>query len=122
MGTPVIVEAVRTPIGKRRGHLAGLHAQQTLALTYRALLDRAGIDPALVEQVIGVRTASTITGVPTVEVLSLGCPQTRTCSHSGQHAVVRAASRMVFPLPAFCAIVALERVPLLDAETPEDSL
>jgi acetyl-CoA C-acetyltransferase len=53
MGTPVIVEAVRTPIGKRRGHLAGLHAQEVLAATYRALLDRSGVDPVLVEQVIG---------------------------------------------------------------------
>ena len=53
MGNPVIVEAVRTPIGKRRGILAGMHAQETLGVVYRALVDRSGIDPALVEQVIG---------------------------------------------------------------------
>jgi acetyl-CoA C-acetyltransferase len=53
MATPVIVGAVRTPIGKRRGHLAGLHAQQTLATTFLALLERAGVDPREVEQVVG---------------------------------------------------------------------
>ena len=53
MGTPVIVSAVRTPIGRRRGHLAGLHAQETLAATYLALLERSGLDAAEVEQVIG---------------------------------------------------------------------
>ena len=53
MGEPVIVEAVRTPIGKRNGWLSGLHAAELLGAAQRGLLDRAGLDPALVEQVIG---------------------------------------------------------------------
>lgn len=53
MGSPVIVEAVRTPIGRRNGWLAGLHAAEILGAAQRAVLDRAGIDPALVEQVAG---------------------------------------------------------------------
>ncbi len=53
MGTPVIVEAVRTPIGRRGGWLAGLHAAEILGAAQRAVIDRAGIDPALVEQVHG---------------------------------------------------------------------
>ncbi|MEV0251477.1 steroid 3-ketoacyl-CoA thiolase [Nocardia sp. NPDC050712] len=53
MGTPVIVEAVRSPIGKRGGVLSGLHPAETLGMTVTALLDRAGLEPALVEQVIG---------------------------------------------------------------------
>ncbi|MDT7726830.1 MAG: acetyl-CoA C-acetyltransferase [Actinomycetota bacterium] len=53
MGRPVIVEAVRTPIGKRNGWLSGLHAAELLGAAQRGLLDRAGLDPALVEQVIG---------------------------------------------------------------------
>ncbi|MEV4733351.1 steroid 3-ketoacyl-CoA thiolase [Saccharopolyspora sp. NPDC049426] len=53
MGTPVIVEAVRTPIGKRKGWLSGLHASEILGAAQRGLLDRAGLDPASVEQVIG---------------------------------------------------------------------
>jgi acetyl-CoA C-acetyltransferase len=53
MGNPVIVEAVRTPMGKRRGWLAGLHAAELLGAAQKALVERAGIDPVLVEQVIG---------------------------------------------------------------------
>src|ERR687888_118001 len=53
MGTPVIVEAVRTPIGRRNGWLSGLHAAEVLGAAQRALVERAGIDPALVEQVAG---------------------------------------------------------------------
>lgn len=51
MGTPVIVEAVRTPIGKRNGWLAELKPQQVLATALNGLIDRSGLDPALVEQV-----------------------------------------------------------------------
>jgi len=53
VGTAVIVEAVRTPIGRRRGALAGLHPAELLGLAQTALLERAGIDPAEVEQVAG---------------------------------------------------------------------
>ncbi|MEU4315066.1 steroid 3-ketoacyl-CoA thiolase [Nocardia sp. NPDC024068] len=53
MGSPVIVEAARTPIGKRNGWLSGLHAAEILGLAQRGLLDRAHLDPAKVEQIIG---------------------------------------------------------------------
>ena len=53
MGTAVIVEAVRTPIGRRRGALAGLHPAELLGHAQTALLERAAIDPAAVEQVAG---------------------------------------------------------------------
>ncbi|GII55804.1 acetyl-CoA acetyltransferase [Planotetraspora thailandica] len=51
MGTPVIVEAVRTPIGKRGGVLAGLKPQALLGAAMKGLVDRSGIDPSAVEQV-----------------------------------------------------------------------
>ncbi|MFD0682948.1 steroid 3-ketoacyl-CoA thiolase [Actinomadura fibrosa] len=51
MGTPVIVEAVRTPLGKRNGVLAGLKAQAVLAHALNAAVERSGIDPAEVEEV-----------------------------------------------------------------------
>lgn len=51
MGTPVIVEAVRTPIGKRNGWLSGLKPQQVLAAAMNGVVERAGIDPAIVGQV-----------------------------------------------------------------------
>ncbi len=53
MGNPVIVEAVRTPQGKRRGWLAGLHPAELLGAAQIEVLKRSGIDPELVEQVIG---------------------------------------------------------------------
>jgi len=53
MGHPVIVEAVRTPIGKRNGQLSGFHAAELLATAQVEVVKRAGIDPALVEQVVG---------------------------------------------------------------------
>src|SRR5256714_911834 len=49
----VIVGAVRTPIGKRNGALAGVHPAVALGHVQRAVIERAGIDPAEVEQVVG---------------------------------------------------------------------
>jgi acetyl-CoA C-acetyltransferase len=51
MARPVIVQAVRTPIGRRRGWLAGLKPQAVLAHAQRSLIERAGIDAAEVGQV-----------------------------------------------------------------------
>lgn len=53
MGNPVIIDAVRTPLGKRKGWLAGLHPGQTLGFVQEEVLRRAGVDPDLVEQVVG---------------------------------------------------------------------
>ena len=53
MGTAVIVEAVRTPIGKRGGALSGLHAAEILGAAQRAVLERAGVEAADIEQVVG---------------------------------------------------------------------
>jgi acetyl-CoA C-acetyltransferase len=53
VGTAVIVEAARTPIGKRGGALSGMHAAEILGGTQRAVLERAGIEPADIEQVVG---------------------------------------------------------------------
>ncbi len=53
MGTPVIVDAVRTPLGKRKGWLAGVHPAVLLGFTQAEVLRRAGVDSELVDQVIG---------------------------------------------------------------------
>ena len=53
MAQPVMVEAVRTPIGRRNGALSGLHAAELLGVAQVELLKRAGVDPAEVEQVVG---------------------------------------------------------------------
>src|SRR6266550_5279917 len=53
LGTAVVVEALRTPIGKRGGVLSGMHAAEILGGVQTALIDRAGIAAAEVEQVEG---------------------------------------------------------------------
>jgi acetyl-CoA C-acetyltransferase len=53
MAQPVIVEAVRSPIGKRNGWLAGYHAAELLGNVQVELVKRAGIDPSDVEQIVG---------------------------------------------------------------------
>jgi acetyl-CoA C-acetyltransferase len=50
---PVIVEAVRTPIGKRNGWMSGLHPTELLALSQKGVIERAGIEPSEVEQIVG---------------------------------------------------------------------
>ncbi|MER7006778.1 steroid 3-ketoacyl-CoA thiolase [Dactylosporangium sp. NPDC000555] len=53
MNEPVIVEALRTPIGKRGAGLAGVHPADLLAAPLRAVLSGAGVDPGDVGQLIG---------------------------------------------------------------------
>ncbi len=53
MPEAVIVEATRTPIGKRNGHLAGLHATKLLGASMIEVVKRSGLDAAEVEQVVG---------------------------------------------------------------------
>jgi acetyl-CoA acyltransferase len=50
--TAVIVEAVRTPLGKRNGKLKDWHPVDLAAETLRALVDRTGIDPGVVDDVV----------------------------------------------------------------------
>jgi acetyl-CoA acyltransferase len=49
---PVVVGAVRTPVGRRNGALAGVHAVDLGAVVLAALVERSGIDPVLVDDVI----------------------------------------------------------------------
>ena len=56
MREAVIVEALRTPIGKGKpgkGTLSAFHPAHLLAKVQEAVVERAGIDPASVEQIIG---------------------------------------------------------------------
>ncbi|MBV8161832.1 MAG: hypothetical protein JO265_12980, partial [Acidimicrobiia bacterium] len=53
MAAPVIVEAARTPIGKRNGWLSGVHPTELLSAAQIEVVKRAGIDPAAVEQIVG---------------------------------------------------------------------
>lgn len=52
MNEAYIIEAVRTPVGKRGGSLAGVHSADLGAHAIAALVERSGIDPAAVDDVI----------------------------------------------------------------------
>ena len=52
MPTAVIVDAIRTPLGKRNGRLKEWHPVDLAAETLRALVERTGLDPALVDDVV----------------------------------------------------------------------
>jgi acetyl-CoA acyltransferase len=52
MREAVIVEAVRTAVGKRNGGLSGMHAADLSAVVLGALVERTGIDPAVVDDVV----------------------------------------------------------------------
>ncbi|QWF76921.1 steroid 3-ketoacyl-CoA thiolase [Amycolatopsis sp. CA-230715] len=124
MGNPVIVEAVRTPIGKRRGWLSGLHAAEILGAAYRALLDRAALDPAVVEQVIGgsVTQAGEQAGnISRTAWLHAGLPEgTGATTIDAQCGSAQQATHLVAGLIAAgaidcgiaCGIEAMSRVPL----------
>ncbi|MEQ8439496.1 MAG: steroid 3-ketoacyl-CoA thiolase [Ilumatobacter fluminis] len=49
----VIVDALRTPIGRRGGGLSTLHPAEVLSNVQQGLVDRTGIDPSAIEQVVG---------------------------------------------------------------------
>ncbi|SDG37377.1 acetyl-CoA C-acyltransferase [Pseudonocardia oroxyli] len=53
MPSVVVVEAVRSPVGKRRGGLASMHAADLFGQVLAEVVARSGIDPDVVEQVVG---------------------------------------------------------------------
>jgi acetyl-CoA C-acetyltransferase len=124
VGTAVIVEAVRTPIGRRGGALSGLHAAEILGAAQVALLDRAGIEPAAVEQVAGgcvtqageqsnnvTRTAWLHAGLP----YRAGCLTLDAQCGSAQQAVHLVAGLIAadaITVGVGCGVEAMSRVPL----------
>ena len=51
MPEAIIIDAVRTPIGNFRGSLASIRPDDLAAIALKAIVERTGIDPALVEEV-----------------------------------------------------------------------
>lgn len=77
MADPVIVEAVRTPVGRCRGVLAGLHPAELLGIAQNGVVDRAGIAPEEIDQVIGgcvTRAGEQAGGVARLAGLHAGLP------------------------------------------------
>jgi acetyl-CoA C-acetyltransferase len=52
MAEAYIVDAIRTPMGKKKGKLAGVHPADLGAHVLRAIVERNGIDPSIVEDVV----------------------------------------------------------------------
>jgi len=130
VGSPVIVEAVRTPIGKRGGWLSGLHATEILGAVQRAAVERAGIDPELVEQAIGgcvTQAGEQGSNVTRQSWLNAGLPwQTGATTVDAQCGSAQQATHLIAGLIAAgaidvgmsCGVEAMSRVPL-GANIPE---
>jgi acetyl-CoA acyltransferase len=94
MRETVIVEAVRTPVGKRNGGLSTMHAADLSAVVLRELLDRTGIEPALVDDVVWgcvSQVGDQSSNIGRYSVLAAGWPETipgttinRACGSSQQ--------------------------------------
>ena len=104
MRDAVIVEAVRTPTGKRNGGLSGIHSADLSAHVLRALAERTGIDPAVVDDVIWgcvMQIGEQTFDIARTAVLSAGWPESvpgttvdRQCG-SSQQAVHFAAAGVI---------------------------
>ena len=124
MGNPVIVEATRSPIGKRNGLLSGLHATELLGGVQRALVNKAGIDAGDVEQLIGgcvTQFAEQSNNITRTAWLTAGLPEqvgatTVDCQcGSGQqanHLIAGLIAIGAIDVGIACGVEAMSRVPL----------
>ncbi len=121
---PVIVEAVRTPIGRRGGTLANLHPAYLLGETYREVLARTGIQPDCVEQIVGgtvthageqsmnpARTAWLAMGLP-YETGATTVDAQCGSSQQANHLVANMIATGVIDVGLACGVEAMSRVPL----------
>ena len=124
MADVLVVDAVRSPIGRRGGGLSTLHPADLLAQVLGALVDRTGIDPAEVGQLVGgcvtqvgeqsfniARTAWLTAGLP----LSVAATTVDSQCGSSQQAVNLAASLVgsgAVDLVVACGVESMTRVPI----------
>ncbi|OWA00462.1 acetyl-CoA acetyltransferase [Streptomyces sp. CS113] len=126
MRDAVVVEAVRTPMGKGKpnGALAHVHPVELLAHTLRALVERSGVDPALIDDVIGGtvdQVGEQAMNTTRYALLSAGFPESvpattvdRQCG-SSQQAVHFAAQGVIagaYDLVVACGVESMSRVPM----------
>ena len=127
----VIVDAVRTPIGRRNGALSAVHPAAVLAHVLRALVGRSGVDAGRVGQVIGgcvsqvgeqsmniVRTGWLTAGLP-IEVAATTIDAQ--CGSSQQATSLAAAlvGAGTVDLAVACGIESMSRIPIGAAMQPE---
>src|SRR5882762_913066 len=124
MSDVVIVEAVRTPIGRRGGGLSTVHPSGLLGTVQQAVIERSGIDPAQVEQVVGgcvsqvgeqsynvTRTAWLTAGLP----LTAGATTVDSQCGSSQQATNLAAGLIaagMIDTAVSCGVENMSRIPL----------
>ncbi len=124
MRDAVIVEAVRTPVGRRNGGLSGIHPVDLSAHVLRSLVDRTGVDPVEVDDVVwgcvsqvGEQTAD----VARLSVLAAGWPDTvpgvsvdRQCGSSQQSVHFAAAGLIAgqYDLVVAGGVESMSRVPM----------
>ena len=131
MAEVVVVEAVRTPFGKRNGGLSTTHSVELLAHTQRALIERAGIDPREVGQVIGgcvgqvgmqtsnvARTAWLTAGLP-IEVAATTVDSQCGSSQQAANLAFALLSSGVVDCAVACGVEVMSRVPM-GATVPKD--
>jgi acetyl-CoA acyltransferase len=124
MRDAVIIEAVRTPVGRRNGALSGTHPADLSALVLQALAARTGIDPALVDDVIWgcvSQVGEQTFDIGRTAVLSAGWPETvpgttvdRQCG-SSQQAIHFAAAGIVaghYDVVVAGGVESMSRVPM----------
>jgi acetyl-CoA acyltransferase len=120
----VIVDTLRTPIGKRKGALAGWHPTDLLGFAMRGLLERVDVDPALVDDVVGgcvtqsgeqgcnvTRNAWVAAGLPWhVPATSVD----RQCGSSQQaaHFVAQGVIAGAYDLAIACGVESMTRAPM----------
>ncbi len=127
----VVVEAVRSPIGRRKGGLSGTHSLDLLGQVQKALIDRSGIDPKEVGQVVGgcvgqvgMQTMNVTRGAWLAQGLPLEAPATTVdaqCGSSQQatnlaYGLVKSG---VVDVAVGCGVEVMSRVPM-GATIPKD--
>jgi len=124
MGAAVIVEAVRTPIGKRNGSLSGMHAAEILGAAQRGIVERSGIDPALIEQLAGgcvTQAGEQSNNVTRTAWLHAGLPQQTGCltldaqcgsAQQAVHVIAGLIAAGAIDVGLACGVEAMSRVPL----------
>lgn len=131
MPEAVIVEAVRTPVGRRRGVLSGLHPAELLGAAQRGVVERAGIAPDEVGQVIGgcvTQAGEQSNNVTRTAWLHNGLPYTTACttidcacgsSQQAVHLVAGLIASGAIDAGIGCGVEAMSRVFLGQARTPD---
>jgi len=124
MRTAVIVDAVRTPLGRREGLLKGWHPVDLLGFTLRGLVERNKLDPAQIDDVIAgcvMQVGEQAANVGRNAVLAAGFPESvpgttvdRQCG-SSQQAIHFAAQGVLagsYDIAIGCGVESMTRVPM----------